>query len=73
LKADVVVAAGENARVCLDALYRVHGAALGRVIAVCEAPSDARLLRELQGDRPELVVHLAAPDDHLAARAAAAR
>jgi len=56
LKADVVVAAGENARVCLDALYRVHGAALGRVIAVCEAPSDARLLRELQGDRPELVV-----------------
>jgi len=56
LKADVVVAAGENARVCLDALYRARGAALGRVIAVCDEPADAALLRELQGHHPELVV-----------------
>jgi len=56
LKADVVVAAGDNARACLDAVYRRGGAALGRVTAVCDAPADAALLGELQDQHPQLIV-----------------
>jgi len=58
LKADVVVAAGDNTHSWIDAVYRSGGAPLGRVVAVCNAPEEAALLRELQGRHAELVVLL---------------